>query len=341
MSNFCITTLTHNAPGRAPLLRQTIASFFQHTRLPEKPTWFIYFNGMSPEMESTATSLLEEFRDRAELVLIQSYQNRGVGYGINRLNEAASDFDYNLFIEGDWLCLHPDDSGQPGDWLEKSLEVMEHERDLDCLYLRRFVHPIDSRMTGLQGWYHQLERPVVSHNGLKYLVCRLPAYTNNPLLRRKSSFERIFPLIEPASELKGNPNWGCAEIDACRRLGLSERPWLQTGILVWGNFLHIESADHVLDPKTLRIKLHPLCSPQGCKWGYYQHPQPHFCCLCPAKSQPQDLGPLMFGPEGDFLRALAKDPDSVRELMQSFNPEPMAADWAVQSYDKLRHTYPI
>lgn len=329
-----IATLTHDAPGRAVMLEKTVESFLAHTTLPCEVVWYVYCNGVSTELQGVIQRLTRDHGQQVTFVTVLDQVNRGVGYGINRLNDICARSEYTLFLEGDWLCLHSDDSGQPTDWLTRCINLLAERPDLDCCYLRRFVSPVDSRQTGLQAWYSRLERPVSDECGLRHFTIRLPVYTNNPLLRRNQAFygKDVFPLMEyfdreQPLELKGNPEWGRAEMEACDRLSRKGQHLL-TAVLAWGVFVHSESTEGLLNRSTMRMSASPnlcghfRCGKSACRWGYFNE-QFHVCALCQRDKSEDQLWHI-FRDEMGFLARYdqAQTDEDRRRLIKAANPHP-------------------
>jgi hypothetical protein len=339
MRSINIATLTHAAPGRALMLKHTIQSFLQNTPYGRMHLdWHIVINGDCPQTRH----ILEEIKTTSQsrfntnFIFTSNPDNIGVGAGINQLNAMSRGYEYTLFLEGDWLCLHAADSGYGygyTDWLEDCLSAMEIDTELDCMYLRRFASPTDSRMTGLQGYYMH----TCIKKAANYFVCKMPCYTNNPLIRRNSAFYKkgIFPLQEFYSpegeplEIKGNPEWGRAEIAACSHLGHTEQV-IVTGFLNKGIFLHLENTQGCYDLTSYRIKPtpHPSCDvytmgATGCKYGYFVLDQPHFCALCPDDTVNTVDVWRNFQHESDFLNELdgiQKSEEAIEALIKKYNP---------------------
>jgi hypothetical protein len=339
--NYCIATLTHAAPGRAKMLEQTVTSLLAHTEVQDKPDWYIYCNGYSEELRDTVRTLTDRFSSQVRFIVEFSPTNQGVGTGINCLNALTAEYEYTLFLEGDWACLHAEDSGQPTAWLGAALDLMRTEPEVDACYLRRFVDPIDSRQTGIQFWYQHLLRADTSSNpGLRYFICRCPVYTNNPLLRRNAAFHEkgVFPLVQMPNETRGNPDWGQAESRASTHLQQTGGA-LNLAILYWGVFVHIDNARRALDLETLRVRHSSpdLCGhfnhgASTCRWGFLENTQPHFCATCRRDMEPHQLEEV-FRNEGAILRALeAGRHEPLAEIQRrilDLNPTPECVSWVL------------
>lgn len=328
-----ISTLIHPAPRRAQLLDQCVRSVLAHTDIPWKLRWTIYCNGTSEELRNIIVQLGADFRDRVSIVGVFGGENRGLGFGINQANVQCEGDCYTLLLEGDWFCLHPDDSGQPRTWLIDSINLLDREPDVDAVYLRRYYCDIDSRQTGLHSHYQHLVRPP-RKEGIRYFVSDFRSYTNNPLVRRNQRFydKGIFPLFEPwekgePQEFKGNEKWGLCEIEA-ERMMEKQKIDLRMAVLNWGVFTHIENSQ-IEDDRI--VVQNPGCGKAahgaaGCKWGYYDM-APHFCALCQEGFLPHQLD-RVFAREGHFLQEVEalKEAHAPREafdeLMLKWNSNP-------------------
>ena len=348
---FNISTLIHPAPRRAHLLDTCVRSVFAHVDIPWRVNWSIYCNGMSRELGDVIGQLQRDFKSRASIIGVYGEENQGLGYGINKCNELSEGFEYTLLLEGDWLCLHPDDSGQPRSWLVDALDALEQELDLDAVYLRRFYDDIDSRQTGLHSHYKKIVRLPRLMGGTRFFVSDFQSYTNNPLVRRNTQFfeKGIFPLFEPwqdgvsdggfhpsdspfakrrPMEFKGNKEWGLCEIEAERMMKRGKID-LRMAVLNWGVCTHIENSEMngemrlVLKTNGCGDSSHGRSS---CRWGYYRM-APHFCALCQRGFQVHELDKVFHG-EGYFLRDLEKaksnngEGESVEEVVKRWNPDP-------------------
>ena len=134
MENFCIGTLTHNGTNRDTQLELTINTFLENTNIPYVK-WFIFINGESESINSVCNTLANKWKDKVNIVTIQSNINMGVGAGINRLNHYCRDYKYTLFLEGDWITLPKNIAGFDSEWLNRSLEMME-ANDIEQIQLR-------------------------------------------------------------------------------------------------------------------------------------------------------------------------------------------------------------
>ena len=222
MKQFCVTTLTHNADDRKRLLRNTVKYFTEHTNY-ENLDWFVLING-SDESWKTFTNELQEKYSDINWVFDHSDVNWGVGAGINRLNKMTEDYEYQLFLEGDWYCVPENLSFLDPNWMNTCIDYLHNHKEISQIVLRKYLDDTDDRMYGYGYWIQpsNLEGSD-THNGIEFLRLKDREYTNNPHIRRtKDYFDiDIFPLDEfydeqgnPTETLKENADWGQAEIKA-------------------------------------------------------------------------------------------------------------------------------
>ena len=285
MSTFAIGTLTHDADNRDKFLRLTINTFMQNTTVAEGTKWYIYHNGPSGGPNDVVFyEMKEKWGHIIDFELHHTGRNLGVGYGINSLNKHLKNYDYSLFLEGDWVTLPKSISGFGTEWLADCIQLLDEDSAIDQIQLRRYQHDIDDRQYGYGYW---IRRDNIKKETEKFLYLNKREYGNNPTVRRNQTHYDvgIFPLGEfidennEPQELKGNPLWGQAEIAAS---GLGHR--LGTATLKFGNFVH---CDHWIygDNFELAIKNIKGCgyktdSPTiNCKYGFV-FPREEFCLAC-------------------------------------------------------------
>jgi len=316
MKKFCILTLTHESHNRPIYLKDTIESFLNNTEYDQIIDWFIYINKTNQEFVTICNELIDKYKGRVDFKVVHSNINNGVGYGINRLNDLSIDYEYSLFLEGDWRCMSSDVSGQPKTWLKTSLELLDENQDTDAVFLRRYINDYESRSTGIFGTYSVENCKIQLKDGLKYFIVPINLYTNNPLIRRNKYFydNKTFPLQE-FFDSNGNPtelkideviynDWGQAEIKA-----QPVNKNIKYIMLMWGNFCHM---DHMsdFDKNTQRFLIHESNSgckkykygQSTCKFGYFNI-FPHFCTLCSTTISDLELE-KMFARESYLLDTL-------------------------------------
>lgn len=289
---FCIATLSHDARYRAEYLERTIVSFLDAN--PDfNGDWYIFFNSYNQDLLDLTDLLFNKYSN-VSWHLELSEKNLGVGAGINRLNKMVEHYEYVLFLEGDWTCLPQKISGLSPNWINELIECME-DSDLDQMVLRRYLNDTDDRQFGYSYWLKEdilLEEK--NYKSITYWILSKKEYTNNPVIRRNRRFYEtgIFPLSEffnangDAVEVKGNPNWGRAEIEK-----EAEGFQLKSAFMKWGTFVHDEHWPFKLDWDSYYDTLKP-CGIKGlefsCKYGFIK-PEQYFCGCCPKNWKFTDL----------------------------------------------------
>ena len=289
---FCIATLSHDAQYRAEYLERTIVSFLDAN--PDfEGDWYIFLNSYNQDLLDVTELLFNKYSN-ITWHLELSEKNLGVGAGINRLNKMVENYEYVLFLEGDWTCLPQKISGLSPNWINELIECME-DSDLDQMVLRRYLNDTDDRQFGYSYWLKEdilLEEK--NYKSITYWILSKKEYTNNPVIRRNKRFYEtgILPLSEffddngDAVEVKGNPNWGRAEIEK-----EAEGFQLKSAFMKWGTFVHDEHWPFKLDWDSYYDTLKP-CGIKGpefsCKYGYIRLEQ-YFCGCCPKNWKFTDL----------------------------------------------------
>lgn len=339
MKKFCILTLTHESINRPEYLKNTINSFLDNTEYDGIIDWFIYINKTNQEFISICNNLIDQHKNRVDFKIIHSNVNNGVGYGINRLNELSINYEYSLFLEGDWMCLSSEISGQPNTWLKTSIQLLDENTDTDAVFLRRYMNDYESRSTGIFSSYCVKNSKVLVKDNLKYFISPVKVYTNNPLIRRNKYFydNKTFPLQE-FFDVNGNPtelkinniqynNWGQAEMEA---QPINKN--IKYIMLAWGNFYHIDNMSN-FDKQTQQFVEQESTSgckkynngQSKCKFGYY-NTAPHFCTLCSTTISELEIE-KMFARESYLLDKLEINKDvwtkeQKIQFVKEQNPEP-------------------
>jgi hypothetical protein len=290
MKDFCIATLTHDGLNRDKFLSLTINTFLQSTNC-SGFKWFIWINGESKLILDACYELQAKWKDRVDIVPIQSNQNLGVGAGINRLNEYCRDYKYTLFLEGDWVTLPKNIAGFDSEWLNRSLEIME-TNDIEQIQLRKYQHDTDNRQFGFAHWI--VDKNVESVTD-EFVFLKERDYTNNPHIRKNSAYYNlgIFPLKEfydengNPTELKTSTQWGQAEIQA-EALGRKlKSAWLKNGIMVHcDHWYYDDNFDKVVED--IRGCGYETNCAINCKYGF-TFPNETFCKFCDSTKDFKDL----------------------------------------------------
>ena len=274
MEKFCISTLTHEAPQRKELLQKTIELFLLNTE--GIFDWHVLVNSSTPEWEELGNTLSTQYSDRVNFKFYHSPTNLGPGGGINRLNKLTKNYEYTLFLEGDWYHTSQQSTNLPKNWLNLLIQYMDKNQDTDQILLRKYFHDTDDRMYGYGYWISKRNvDKVEEYKGLKLIHLIKKEYTNNPVIRRNQSFysNEIFPLEEHIGEdgnsleVKGNEKWGIAEIKAESK-GFA----LKSLYLGYGAFVHG-------DGYSFKDYNHEGCG--SCIYGLLK-PVKEWCAMCPS-----------------------------------------------------------
>jgi len=285
--------MSHDAQLRAEYLERTIVSFLDAN--PDfDGDWHIFLNSYNDELLEVTERLFNQYSN-VTWHLELSEKNLGVGAGINRLNRMTEHVEYVLFLEGDWTCLPTKISKLENNWIERLIDLFDQNPELDQMVLRRYQNDIDDRQFGYSYWLKEevlLEEK--SFDDIQYWLLSKKEYTNNPVFRRNQRFydTGIFPLPEffdengEAVEVKGNPNWGRAEIEK-----EAEGFQLKSSFMKFGVFVHDEHWPFKLDWDSY-YKTQKPCGFAGpeydCKYGYIRSEQ-YFCGCCPKNWKFTDL----------------------------------------------------
>ena len=314
---FCILTLTHESSNRHIYLKETVEYFLKNTEYDEMLEWYIYINKTNEHFINVCDELIKLYKHRVDFKIIHSNVNNGVGYGINRLNEISLDYKFSLFLEGDWICIDSETGGQPKTWLKSSIKILEENKDVDAVFLRRYMNDYESRSTGIWAHYYTQNARVQQIDNLKYFIVPINAYTNNPLVRRNKLFfdKGIFPLSEfftpegVPTELKTDDitgdSWGQAEMNAYKYANKKSK----YAMVLWGMFCHIDNmGDFDVSTRSfIADSLRQGCKKyeygkSKCKFGYFSI-APHFCSICGTEVSQLNLE-KMFERESLFLNKL-------------------------------------
>ena len=185
------------------------------------------------------------------------------------------------------------------DWIQNSIRLFEQDSELSTIHYRRYLDDLDDRQYGVSYWLKSENVEDVKHiNGDSFVILREREYTNNPIMRRMSNLhdKGIFPLDSylnsdgSSREIKGNPEWGAAEIKAMNK---SKEITLKGAWLQYGNFVHVEDWKYKQDWDAY-IEDEFGCNTYGfkahnrCKYGYLT-PAHYFCGMCELNENFTDL----------------------------------------------------
>ena len=294
MNNFCICTLTHNAPDRAEALETTIRSFSKSYNGP-KLKWFILVNVTNKDIDKVLKEAVDLYSNQFDFDIQINTSNTGPGAGINKLNRMSEGYEYSLFLEGDWICVPNLITGFSDNWLQNSVKLLEENPEIDQLQLRRYLDDLDDRQYGYGYWVKPENVKEEINNGDRFVILNKREYVNTPTIRRMSTYFKkgVFPLKEhydsngKSLEIKGNEEWGMAEINACETAKLNGA-WLK-----FGNFVHFEHFP-VREDWDLWINKNTGCNKfkmpgkNSCKYGYMFTTE-SFCAVCEKDTDYTDL----------------------------------------------------
>ena len=292
---FCIATLTHRYDDRDVYLRKTIESFIDNTEFDNMFDWYIHCNGQYDLMDDVIKEMSSKYWDKINFYYSSSPDNMGVGVGINYLNSLVRDYEYVLFLEGDWICLPGEISGH-NDWLRDCLNYLGENKNISQVLLRRYISDLDDRQYGYGYWIREDNIKSVGKLKNTYLHLHKKEYTNNPYIRRNNDFydKNILPLNEfydengLPNEIKGLSMWGQAEIQA-----ESKGYEIESCYLALGNMVHCEAWHYYkkydkLIEEDMTCKKYLDVGKAGCKYGYF-FPAKKFCEVCDHSKNFMDL----------------------------------------------------
>jgi hypothetical protein len=292
---FCIATLTHRYEDRDVYLRKTIESFIDNTEFDGMFDWYIHCNGQYDLMDVVIKEMSSKYWDKINFYYSSSPDNMGVGVGINYLNSLVRDYEYVLFLEGDWICLPGEISGH-NDWLRDCLNYLDKNKNISQVLLRRYISDLDDRQYGYGYWIREDNIKSVGKLKNTYLHLHKKEYTNNPYIRRNNDFydKNILPLNEfydengLPNEIKGLSMWGQAEIQA-----ESKGYEIESCYLAFGNMVHCEAWHYYkeydkLIEEDMTCKKYLDVGKAGCKYGYF-FPAKKFCDVCDHSKNFMDL----------------------------------------------------
>jgi hypothetical protein len=298
-SKISIGILTHAALGRADYLDRTLTLLSAGTDFGSKRVRvIIFYNGWDESFHK-----VEVFKyPQLEITKIITPTNIGVGAGINRLNEVLLRFEteYTFLLEADWYLLPSTLSNTKENWLQECIKHLDSRPDIDQIVLRRYLHDIDNRQYMYANWI--LPQNVVGtfhdrETRYDYIEVTGKEYANPPHIARIKNFysKEVLPLTEyydqdlKPVELKGNEQWGLAEITAA-----SKGAVLTTIFFQYGVFIHGDNWQHGYDKDTNLPEWHKLEASRkicgkypasgGCKYGFID-PRVEFCLCCDSNSR--------------------------------------------------------
>lgn len=333
MKNLSLTTLTHTDARRQEFLVKCVKSVVVNTNLDSKVNWYVLINNYNSSWENTINRIQDlAAKSNFDIHFYKSEKNLGVGGGINYLNNLVKDYEFSVFIEGDWLCIPQELSKIDNNWLIDSIDYMNSNTEIDCIQLRRYLNDVDHRRFGFAHWIRtsNLEK-IQTFKNKTYFYLKEREYTNPPTIRRHSRFFDIglFPLDEwfnddgNSLEVKGNPLWGEAEI---RKESLGKQ--LNTVYLAFGNFVHLDDWPGPVEQEELKKFKIEGCNKYngGCKYGFLISDE-KFCKCCRFNKKFVDLDIHNHYYERVFLPFLNRQDrteeeidEFIRTTLADFNP---------------------
>jgi len=264
------------------------------TNFSEKIDWYILSNGINDELLSVFEWAKKTYSNDVNWNIDINEINVGVGAGINQLHTKALHYEYIFFLEGDWVSLPPHVSGHSNNWLHNSIKLLDENLSLDQIQFRRYLDDLDERQYGYEYWIRSENIKEIVNNGDAFMILHYRSYQNPPCLyRTKSLFDKqVFPLTEYFDEngipleIKGNPEWGKAEMAA------DDIKTVQTAWLYLGNFVHCDSWYYdenwdLLKEDNFGCGKYPH-GVSSCKYGYI-FPGHYFCSVCSVTQSIHDL----------------------------------------------------
>jgi Zn-finger protein len=330
MKKICIQTLTHNSKERPEALEYTLKTFYDSYHGPIID-WFLFFNGYNEEFSKVIDKAKLIYQDKFKFICEISEINLGVGVGLNRLNKITEDYEYTFLLEGDWVTLPNTMSGHSNDWFWNSVKLLDENQDIDHIQFRKYMDEVDDRQYGYHYWVDNRNVEKLEDNGDKFLILRHREYGNNPSMRRMSSFyeKKVLPLKEYYSqdgeplELKGNNEWGMAEIEATRVQNL-KCSWIFLGKFVHFEFwTYKDKFDEWLNDN-FGCNKYELPGLNACKYGYL-FPNHYFCSMCKKSETLADLHGHNVRYETEILPLQHKEVDHeiILKKIKEINDDPV------------------
>lgn len=294
MKKIAIQTLTYNNNNnRIKALDLTFKTFYNNYNGPILD-WYIVLNGHNEGIINLIEENINILKDKFNIIYHINDNNLGVGPGLNQLNEYCKDYEYTFLLEDDWICLPHYMSGHSQNWFWNSVKLLDDNKNLDNIQFRRYLDDLDDRQYGFSYWIRieNIQEQLINED--EYIVLKRREYTNNPSMRRMSSFydKGILPLREfwdgdTPLEIKGNNEWGQAEIIAMANENIV------TAWLYLGNFVHHENWKFDDDFQKWKdtnfgCGVNNMKGWNTCKYGYL-FPGHYFCGVCVKDQTIHDL----------------------------------------------------
>lgn len=298
--NKCIIAILTDSIGedRPKYLLQTVEYLMKGTYMPKHLIDVqIFCDGISSEIIKAIKESVDKLSEADINVLDTVFTKEPVGCGhmVNTIWEMTKDYPYTLFLEGDWILNVQLDRH----WLLYLLDKMDGNQVIDTCFLRQYLAPTEWR---------QFNGVTILHNPVSFvadtnlqgfdkaaMILERQIYSNNPHLRRNSSYQDILPLDvdEDKPDVKGSDNWCKPEESAEERLRSKTVLYPRYGIFAHAEF--IEQTGYM--PGGTAECEH--CEDGFCRYRFMV-PDPDWCNQC----QNQDKS--IYQIEKDFLKFVSE-----------------------------------
>lgn len=277
--NLAIAFLVHDEVDSAHTALSTLNAFFKYTNIPDGTDVYVVINGHNTDVEDVIELFIKAYEPKVNFIIHQFEENLGCSSGVNHLANLTKEYEYTFFLERDWILL---DSTRR-DWLTNAIDALEHTQS-DIIYFRRLISSLEARQ-------YYGKAPFILKNkflfgGVLYRETSMHIYTNNPHLRRNSSFFNagVLPLPEVLFETKHSHQWGAAEI-AHENLPEGFKTLYQE----YGCFVHYHPSyfENVSEfghaPAMHPLNQYPIKC-EKCRFGFIYEHEPDWCMLCKEKN---------------------------------------------------------
>lgn len=283
-NNKCsIAILTHDAPDRAEALKYTLWSLASSTDLSGIDI-HVFFDHYNNDMLTVLQDFFAENQllEVGHLHLNENSEINGCGKSVNWVWEATKNYEYTLFLEGDWVLL-PQYSNT---WLKDLIALMDSCPNVASTFLRHFRCDYEMRQyNAVLHWHNPANRLEEFRFGNgNQLIYRITdgIYTNNPHLRRNSMYEKleILPLnIYDEADTKESINWSKPEQDAENKLRGAEIFVIPDGLFEHYEY-SLDKNEFTYNDKIM-LEAHTVYCPNGltCRFGFQQENR-KYCKAC-------------------------------------------------------------
>lgn len=226
IKKIAIVILTHKEVDRPDALLRCVSGLVNNTVHSSIVPIYLFSNGISDDLRCA----IDYVKDRKyEHFVVNDVKinetNLGCSFGVNSANEMVRDYEYVLFLEGDWIMIN----GIDKNWLSDCIKFLDDNPEVDQIYLRKIQSSMENRCFYGTRWFSHISEDMFRNTDMSI-------YTNNPVIRRNNRFYElgILPLPYIENEVKGQPQWGAAEIEHENKAHLESR------IYKYGIFGHFE-----------------------------------------------------------------------------------------------------